>query len=108
MRKLYALLVFVVSAAALIVACGSDSINSDFGDVTTGDSGTTSSSSDPPILGGAASADPDGQAFAIAPVDPVVTFTSGQPAPTVQFKAGKVAGRIINLIYLTPLTSVIA
>jgi hypothetical protein len=92
MRKLYALLVFAVSGVALIVACGSDPINSDFGDVATGDSGNATSSGDPPILGGDSSADPDGQTFAIAPVDPVVTFTSGQPAPTVQFKAVTTGG----------------
>jgi hypothetical protein len=88
MRKLYALLAFGLSGVALVIACGSDAAHSDFNDVAPDtDSGNTSSSGDPPIIGGDSATDPDAQAFTITPVDQVVTFTSGQPAPTLQFKA---------------------
>src|SRR4051812_11329811 len=93
MRKLYALVVFALSGAALIVACGEDSVDSNFGDGTTNDA-STSSSGDPPIIGtnGEGGADAAGQAFTITPVNQVVTFTSGKPAPTVQFVAKTATG----------------
>ncbi|MDB5215190.1 MAG: hypothetical protein JWO86_3117, partial [Myxococcaceae bacterium] len=93
MRNLYALLVFCLSGVALVVACGSDTVGSDFGPVGTGDDGGNTSSSGDPILGGGDGAvDLDAAAFTITPVDPIVTFTSGKPAPTVQFKAVTTGG----------------
>ena len=91
MRKLYALVAVGLTGVGLIMACGSDGVTSDFVDPTI-DSGSTSSSGDPPILGGDSAPDPNAQAFTITPPDPVVTFNSGQPAPTVQFKAVTPAG----------------
>jgi hypothetical protein len=91
MRKLYAMVAVGLFGVGLIMACGSDAATSDFVDPTI-DSGNTSSSGDPPILGGDSAPDPNAQAFTITPVDPVVTFTSGQPAPTMQFKAVTPAG----------------
>jgi hypothetical protein len=86
MRKLYALVAVGLVGVGLVMACGSDGATSDFVGPNV-DSGNTSSSGDPPILGGDSAPDPNAQAFTIAPADPVVTYTSGQPAPTVQFKA---------------------
>jgi Tol biopolymer transport system component len=95
MRKLHLAVGFALSALALVVACGS-STDSVFGDPVAHDSGNTSSSGDPPILGGSSggdgAVDPAAEAFTIAPVDPVVTFSSGQAAPTVQFKAVTASG----------------
>src|SRR4051794_31973127 len=92
MRKLYALVVFALAGGAMIVACGSDAIEADFVAPATEDSGM-SSSGDPPIIGGGdGSADAAGQAFTIAPLDQVLTFTSGLPAPTLQFTATTVTG----------------
>ena len=92
MRKLYALfLVLVCAVAALIAACGSDTETSGF-DPNAIDGGNTSSG-DPPIIGGGdAAIDAEALSFTITPVDPVVTFTSGQPSPTVQFKAVTAGG----------------
>lgn len=92
MRKVYAVVCLAVSGLGLIMACGTEAAESAFVDPTV-EAGSTSSSGDPPIIGGGdSSADPDGQAFAITPVDQVVTFTTGQPAPTVQFKAVTTSG----------------
>ena len=89
MRSLYALLALGISGVALVVACGSDAVGSDFGPVVPGDGDSGSTSGDPPIIGGNvdAAADPDAAAFTITPADQVLTFTSGKPAPTLQFKA---------------------
>jgi hypothetical protein len=96
-------LVFVVGSIviALAAACG-DSGDSIFG----GGDGTPDSGFDPgpgpifpPSEGGT---DPDAQAqpIEITPADPVVTFISGQPAPTVQFQAKLVAtGQIVPAIF---------
>ena len=93
MRRLFAIATIGLFGAALVAACGSDT-GSEFGDVAK-DSGSSSSGDPPigPILGtGDGSANPDGQAFALGPADPVVTFTSGLPAPTVQFTATTAGG----------------
>ena len=86
MRKLYAIVAVGLTGVGLVMACGSGAATSDFVDQTI-DSGNTSSSGDPPILGGDSAPDPSAQAFTITPLDPVVTYTSGLPAPTMQFKA---------------------
>jgi hypothetical protein len=91
MRKLYALVAVGLTGVGLVMACGSDGASSDFVDPTL-DSGNGSSSGDPPILGGDSAPDPNAQAFILTPPDPVVTFTSGQTAPTVQFKAVTATG----------------
>ena len=80
MRKLYALVAVGLTGVGLIMACGSDGASSDFVDPTI-DGGNTSSSGDPPILGGDSAPDPNAQAFTITPPDPVVTFTRGNPRP---------------------------
>src|SRR6476646_3720741 len=89
MRNLYTLLVLGLSGVAVVLAYGSEAVSSDFGDVGNGDAGTGTSSGDPPIIGGNVdgAADPDAAAFTITPADQILTFTSGTPAPTLQFKA---------------------
>jgi hypothetical protein len=80
-----------LSGAILAAACGS-SLNSTFVDPHAGDA---SDEAQPPTLNSDGSPDPNGQAFAIDPADPVVTFTTGQPAPTVQFKATTTGGAVV-------------
>ena len=94
MRNLYVLLALGLSGVALVVACGSSTVGSDFGPVGTGDDGggNTSSSGDPILGNGDGAADLDAAAFTITPVDQVLTFTSGMPAPTLQFKAVTTGG----------------
>src|SRR3954454_22247556 len=93
MRKVYAAVVFGLSGLALVAACGSETFESAFVDPNLGDSGNASSSGDPPILGVADGAvDAAGQAFTIAPLDQVLTFTSGAAAPTLQLTATASSG----------------
>ncbi len=89
MRRLLALLAFSILVLTLAMACGSSSESL----FTGGDGPDGSTSGDPPppppFVPGDGGGGGDGSAFviAIAPADPVVTYTAGQPAPTVQFKA---------------------
>ena len=95
MRRLVAIAMFGMFGAALVAACGTDVPESAFIDPT-GEAGSSSGEPNNPFLGnGDGSADPDGQAFAIAPTNPVVTFTSGSPAPTVQFTATTTGGIVV-------------
>lgn len=85
MRALHVFGLTAIVGAAVLGACGKadDSLFSDGKD---GPDGSTTDNPQGPLLAevdGAANL--DGQSIAISPVDPVVTFTSGSPAPSVQF-----------------------
>ncbi|MDB4945764.1 MAG: hypothetical protein JWP97_5298 [Labilithrix sp.] len=89
MRTLVAIAIFSVVGSGLVVACGSDALDSGFHDPA----GEVDGSIDPNGNGsssgslGDGAVDPDAALLALAPLDPVVTFTTGMPAPTVKFTA---------------------
>jgi hypothetical protein len=86
MRRFYALVfALLVCAGVVFAACG-DSEQSQFGGGT--DGSTDDAPFVPPIFPtGDGSPDLDAQAIAIAPLDQVVTFVSGSPAPTITYTA---------------------
>lgn len=90
MRRPYAWLAASLALVIVIVACGSTAGDSTFDEGGDRDGAASSSGASSggflPTEGGV---DPDGSTFVIKiePADPVVVWTSGQPAPTVQFKA---------------------
>jgi hypothetical protein len=91
MRAFYALLGAGLLTVGAIAACGTDGPDSTF---TPGNGNGDADVPPGPILVGDGSADPDAQAvpFDITPADPVVTYMSNQPAPTVQFVAKTTQG----------------
>ena len=100
MRTLVSLGIFSICGAALIAACGSDTPDSAFVDPSTDDSGTGTSSGDPGHLGGGdGSVNGEAGALNLTPSDPVVTFTVGTAAPTVQFTASNSSGVTVPAVF---------
>ncbi len=94
MRTIDVLVGSSVLGLGLLAACGNTGVVSSFIDLTT-EAGTTASGGDPPSFGGGpldGSADSKGEPFVLLPENPVVTFTSGQGAETIAFKAMTAAG----------------
>mgnify|MGYP001179135207 CR=1 FL=1 len=92
MRHLFVLCSSLAVAVVAASACGTDT-ESTFDGGTDQEGGTTPPV--PPILSSdSGTADPDAFTLRIDPPDPVVTVTSGQAVPTVQFQA-LVAGNVV-------------
>jgi hypothetical protein len=101
MRRLHAwIVVWVAVVVAVVAACGSSG-ESTFIDPNNLDSGGSSGSSGSSgLLPGDGGVDLDGSSYIlkIEPADQVVVFTTGQPAPTVQYKA-TANGQAVNAVY---------
>jgi hypothetical protein len=91
MRRLYVLAGVGLVGAALVAACGSDAEDSGFPNGGL-DGSVEGDGSNPPFSPGDGSVDASAQPITISPIDQVVTFTSGQPAPTVQYVATTASG----------------
>lgn len=92
MRRIHAVLVAGSFVVALVAACGTND-ESVFTNGNNGDGGG-STSGDPPFFPPAEGGiDPDAQAspIEITPADQTLTFTTGQPAPTLQLEAKIIA-----------------
>jgi hypothetical protein len=90
MRRIHSFFLSGSLAIAFAMACGSSS-DSTFLGGNGNDGGGGGSSGAFPITEGGADPNQRGEPIEIAPVDRVVTFETGQPAPTVQFVASLVA-----------------
>ncbi len=95
MRRLVAIAIVGMFGSAMVAACGSDTPDSAFVDPSAPDGSDIDPGPGPILAPGDGSTSPDGQAFAIAPLDPVLTFATGQAAPTVQFKATTSGGATV-------------
>jgi len=86
MRRLYALAVLAMTGAGVMAACGSD--NASTFPAPSHEAGTGGDDTPGPIAPpGDGSVDPNAGPLVIEPLDPALVFTTGLPAPTVQFSA---------------------
>ncbi len=104
MRRLHAVVLGLSIAAATAAACGSEEASVFTGNAGKDDGGSGTSGSSGASSGflpgddGGSAGDPDAAAapIEVTPANAVVTFTSGQPAPTVQFQAKIIAtGQVV-------------
>jgi hypothetical protein len=92
MHTLRVVLAVGVIGAGLIAACGSDSGPAGAGASSSGTSGGLGGNDD----GGL---DPNAQPLVISPADPVLTFITGQPAPTAQLVATTTDGVQVPAVF---------
>jgi len=95
MRRLVSIAMLGMFGSAMSAACGSDMPESAFVDPNAGDGAPVDPEPVPLLASGDGSTVAEGQPFALAPIDPILTFTSGQPAPTVQFNATTPGGATV-------------
>lgn len=99
MPKLSSRSAILLVTAIVVFACGTEN-ESTFRDPSGGGDGGPGGEG--PIIGGGdgGKVDPATQTIQIDPPDPVVTFTEGQPAPTVTFRAVTASGTVVPATFV--------
>lgn len=95
MRSFVAIVTVGMFGVAITAACGSDTPESAFVDPTAQDGSFFEEPGSSTLGRSDGSAGLQHVSFTLTPIDPVVTFTSGQPAPTVQFEAQSTEGLVL-------------